>query len=120
MARLQRGAHFGEQALVQDQRRTADVVATTEVQVLEMSQANFQAIAADIKAALTEEHGKRLLKTHKATLNGGASKQPPRRETKAGPGREQTVAPSKPRGGLFSKLTQPASPTSKFKNLADM
>ena len=50
VARLPKGVHFGEQALLKNQRRNADVVAATEVVVLEMSQEDFQGIANKVRA----------------------------------------------------------------------
>ena len=62
VARLHKGAHFGEQALLKvvAQRRTADVVATTEIQVLEMSKEAFTAVAAELGVAMAKEHASRV------------------------------------------------------------
>merc|ERR1719473_313368 len=49
VARLKRGAHFGEQALLKDQRRNADVVATTDVRVLSLSQRDFLSLSHKVR-----------------------------------------------------------------------
>ena len=60
VARLKSGAHFGEQALLKKQRRTADVIALTQIKVLEISKEDFMPIHALLGVAMAEEHASRL------------------------------------------------------------
>ena len=67
VARLQRGAHFGEQALLTNELRNADVIATDEVAVLELSQEDFQPIVAQVRQAIEAEQAKRQMNSTSMT-----------------------------------------------------
>ena len=58
--RVEKGAHFGELALMNNDPRAADIVAMGEVRVLAMAKEDFVSIVGKLKGTLEDEHAHRV------------------------------------------------------------